>query len=98
MDFEKMETSFALIVVGVVIWILCMIFAVLRKMFGEAVVIGIIIGSFALALPVGVASVYVVGGSWSQSEFFFWTGFWWLFLGVIMTTVPLWKWFRREVF
>ncbi len=98
MDFYEMETSFALLVVGTVLWILAMIFAVLRKAFTELVVIGIIIGSFALALPTSVASVYIAGGSWNQSEWFFWQAFWWLFLGLVMTTVPLWKWFRRNVY
>ena len=97
MDAYELETSFALVVIATLVWILLMIFAVVQRVFKETLVLGVIGASLALATPAAFATVKLMGG-WNQSEFIFYLAFWWLFLGVIMTLVPLWRWVRSRVF
>jgi len=96
MDAYELETSFALVVVATLVWILLMIFAVVQRVFKETLVLAVIGGSLALATPVAFATVSLMGG-WNQSEFIFYLAFWWLFLGVVMTLVPVYRWFRSNV-
>ncbi len=98
MDLYEMETSFALVVVATVVWILLMIFAVVQRVFKETLVLGIIGGSLALSVLAAVFTLYLLSGSWTQSEFIYYLAFWWLFLGVVMTLVPTWRWIRSMIF
>jgi hypothetical protein len=97
MDLYEMEAGLATAVIVLVIWILLMIFAVVQRVFRETLVLGIIGGSFALAVLAGIFTIYLVSGSWNRSEFIVYLAWWWIFLGVVMTLVPIWQVIRRRI-
>jgi hypothetical protein len=98
LDLYEMELGLAIAVVANVVWILLMILAVVQRVFKETLVLGIIGGSFVLAVLAAVFTLYLASGSWNQSEFILYLAWWWIFLGVTMTLVPLWRWIRSMIF
>ena len=98
LDLYEMEAGLAIAVIANLIWILLMIFAVVQRVFKETLVLGIIAGSFVLAVLAAIFTLYLIGGSWNQSEFILYLAWWWIFLGVTMTLVPLWRWIRSAIF
>ena len=73
-----------------------MIFAVVQRMFQDTLVLGIISASLALAVLAAIITVNLTG-DWTQSEFIFYLAFYWLFLGAVMTLIPVWRWIRSNV-
>ena len=91
-----MEASFGLMVVAGVVWILLMIFALLKGMFKDTVVVGIIGGSLVLAIIASVISVFAIGGTWNQSEFIYYLVFWWVSGSVLLGIFPIVVWVRCQ--
>jgi len=97
-DLQQFETTFAILVVASVAWVLLMIFAVVLRVFKETVVLGIIGGAGAIAAPVAMISMWVAGKSWHLPDYIFYLVVYWLCIGVLMTIFPVVHYIRRQLF
>jgi hypothetical protein len=99
-DLQQMqfETTFAIMVVAGVVWVLMMIFAVVMRVFKETVVLGIIGGSAMIAAPLAMINMWLVGKTWHLPDYIYFLVFYWLFIGVLMTIFPTVHYVRRQLF
>ena len=99
-DLQQMqfETTFAVMVVAGVVWVLMMIFAVVMRVFKETVVLGIIGGSAAMAAPLAMINMWLAGKTWYLPDYIYYLVFYWLALGVLMTIFPVVHFVRRQIF
>jgi hypothetical protein len=97
-DIQQFETTFAILVVAGVVWVLLMIFAVVLRVFKELLVLAIIGGSAAFAAPVAMINMWLLGKTWYLPDFIFYFVFYWLCIGVLMTIFPVVHYVRRHFF
>ncbi|WP_237214492.1 hypothetical protein [Falsiroseomonas oryziterrae] len=98
MDMEEALRTFGVLVVAGVVWVLLMIFAVIRGFFKETTVLALFVASGALGGLGALVNVYAAHREFLQFEFLYYFAFWWVVFGVMLTIIPAVLHIRRHMF